>query len=52
MIERTRSLRYSARDPDWGGDFDLSRQSSDDGRDSTAMPIRIGPCVPAVVNLT
>lgn len=52
MIERTRAQGYSARDPDWGGDFDESRQSVDDGRDSIAMPIRIGPFVPAVVNLT
>jgi IclR family mhp operon transcriptional activator len=52
IIERTRSLGYSARDPDWGGNFDESRQGGDDGRDSIAMPIRIGPYVPAVVNLT
>ena len=52
MIARTRDLGYSARDPDWGGHFDQSRQSSDDGRDSIAMPIRLGPYVPGVVNLT
>lgn len=52
MIERTRTQGYSARDPDFGGHFDESRQVFDDLRDSIAMPIQIGPIVPAVVNVT
>jgi IclR family mhp operon transcriptional activator len=52
IIERTRAQGYSVRDPDFGGQFDESRQVSDDLRDSIAMPIQIGPIVPAVVNVT
>lgn len=52
MIERTRAQGYSARDPDFGGHFDESRHLVDDQRDSIAMPIRIGPHVPGVINLT
>tara|TARA_R110001599_G_scaffold151399_2_gene336131 strand:- start:500 stop:1327 length:828 start_codon:yes stop_codon:yes gene_type:complete len=52
MIDRTRAQGYSARDPDFGGHFDESRQVVDDLRDSIAMPIQIGPIIPAVVNVT
>ncbi|PCH98226.1 MAG: transcriptional regulator [Rhodobacteraceae bacterium] len=52
MIERTRAQGYSARDPDFGGNFDESRQVVDDLRDSIAMPIKTGPIVLAVVNVT
>ncbi|MEP2529944.1 helix-turn-helix domain-containing protein [Shimia sp.] len=52
MIERTRENTYGARDPDFGGHFDESRQAVDDERDSIAMPIRISPHVPGVVNMT
>ena len=52
MIDRTRAQGYSARDPDFGGHFDESRQVVDDLRDSIAMPINIGPIIPAVVNVT
>ncbi|MDF1776326.1 MAG: helix-turn-helix domain-containing protein [Rhizobiaceae bacterium] len=52
MIEGVRAQGYAMRDPAFGGDFDESRNVVDDRRDSIAMPIRIGPYVPASVNIT
>lgn len=52
MIEAVRARGYAMRDPAFGGDFDESRNVVDDRRDSIAMPIRIGPFVPASVNIT
>lgn len=52
MIEAVRAQGYAMRDPAFGGDFDESRNVVDDRRDSIAMPIRIGPYVPASVNIT
>lgn len=52
LVERTRKQGYAVRDADFGGDFNETRNVIDDARDSIALPIRVGPHVPGVVNIT
>jgi len=40
------------RAPDFGGDHDRPRSEVDDGRESIAMPIRLGGRVVGCINLT
>lgn len=52
VLAETRGLGYGLRDPDFGGDFDLGRALADDGRESLAVPIRLGNHVPGTLNIT
>lgn len=52
MLGDTRAAGYGLRDPDFGGDYDQGRDVTDDGRDSIAVPIRLGNHVPATINVT
>jgi IclR family mhp operon transcriptional activator len=52
VLSETRRQGYAVRDPDWGGCFDKPRRESDDGRNSIALPIRVGTAVIGGVNLT
>jgi IclR family mhp operon transcriptional activator len=48
----TRAQGFGLRDPDFGGHFDEGRSTHDDGRESLALPIRLGPHVPGTLNIT
>lgn len=48
----TRAPCFGLRDPDFGGHFDEGRSTHDDGRESLALPIRLGLHVPATLNIT
>ncbi|MGH1368159.1 MAG: helix-turn-helix domain-containing protein [Maritimibacter sp.] len=52
LIEETRGRGFGLRDPDFGGDFDEGRAKIDDGRDSLAVPIKLGQHVPGTINIT
>jgi IclR family mhp operon transcriptional activator len=52
VIEETRAQGFALRDPDFGGDFDLGRAQADDGRESLAVPVRLGAHVPGTINIT
>ncbi len=52
MLAQTRSAGFGLRDPDFGGDFDLGRSLVDDGRESLAVPIWVGPQVAGTLNIT
>lgn len=52
LLAETRARGFGLRDPDFGGDFDEGRAKVDDGRDSLAVPIRLGQHVPATLNIT
>ncbi len=52
ILSETRSQGHGLRDPDFGGHFDEGRSTHDDGRDSLAVPIRLGPHVPGTLNIT
>jgi len=52
MVQTTRQRGYSARDPDFGGNYSKPRRESDDGRNSIAMPIRVNGHVLGCINLT
>lgn len=52
VIQMTRSQGFGLRDPDFGGDFDAPRAVIDDGRESLAVPIRLGNHVPGTLNIT
>jgi IclR family mhp operon transcriptional activator len=52
LMETTRQRGYSVRAPDFGGDYDRPRSEVDDGRESIAMPVRLGDRVLGCINLT
>lgn len=52
MLRETRAQGYALRHPDFGGHYDLPRSQSDDGRESLAIPIRLGNHVPGTINIT
>ncbi len=52
VLTQTRSAGFGLRDPDFGGDFDKVRGQVDDGRQSLAVPIRLGAHVPGTLNIT
>lgn len=52
VLADTRAQGFGLRDPDFGGDFDRGRAEVDDGRDSLAVPIRLGNHVPGTLNIT
>jgi len=52
IVETTRRRGYSVRAPDFGGDYSLTREQADDGRNSIAMPIGAGGRVLGCLNLT
>jgi IclR family transcriptional regulator, mhp operon transcriptional activator len=52
LVETTRHRGYSVRAPDFGGDYDRPRSEVDDGRESIAMPVRLGDRVLGCINLT
>jgi IclR family mhp operon transcriptional activator len=52
VVDATRSRGYGVRAPDFGGDYALTREQADDGRNSVAMPIRAGGRVLGCLNLT
>ncbi|MQA83365.1 MAG: helix-turn-helix domain-containing protein [Streptosporangiales bacterium] len=52
LVEATRRRGYSVRAPDFGGDYAKTRDEVDDGRNSIAMPIRVGGHVLGCINLT
>ena len=45
-------LQLRDRAPDFGGDYDRPRSEVDDGRESIAMPVRLGDRVLGCINLT
>jgi IclR family mhp operon transcriptional activator len=51
-IEETRSLGFGLRTPDFGGNFDATRNASDDGRESLGVAIRVGSHVLGAINVT
>ena len=52
LMRETRTQGYGLRDPDFGGNFDKGRAQVDDGRESLAVPIRLGEHVPGTLNIT
>ncbi|WP_448624731.1 helix-turn-helix domain-containing protein [Geodermatophilus sp. URMC 64] len=52
LVATTRRRGYAVRAPDFGGDHDRPRSEVDDGRESIAMPIRLGDRVVGCINLT
>jgi IclR family transcriptional regulator, mhp operon transcriptional activator len=52
LIKEARSLGYALRDPDFGGNFDETRSTSDDGRESLGVAICVGSYVPGAINVT
>lgn len=52
ILSETRELGYGLRYPDFGGDYNSSRNLKDDGRSSIAVPVFVGEDVVAAVNLT
>lgn len=52
ILAETRAQGFGLRDPDFGGHFDQGRSLQDDGRESLAVPIRLGPHVPGTLNIT
>jgi IclR family transcriptional regulator, mhp operon transcriptional activator len=52
LVETTRQRGYGIRAPDFGGDYSRPRSDVDDGRESIAMPVRLGQRVVATINLT
>ena len=52
VLAETRAQGYGLRDPDFGGDYDAGRSVVDDGRESLAVPIRLGAHVPGTLNIT
>lgn len=52
ILAETRSQGFALRDPDFGGNFDEGRAVVDDGRESLAVPIRLGAHVPGTLNIT
>ncbi|MGY1807976.1 helix-turn-helix domain-containing protein [Blastococcus sp. SYSU D00669] len=52
LVATTRRRGYAVRAPDFGGDHDRPRSEVDDGRESIAMPIRLGGRVVGCINLT
>lgn len=52
IIDEGRAKGYSLRAPDFGGDYDQSRDAVDDERDSLAVAIRLGNHVPGAINIT
>lgn len=52
ILQETRSQGFGLRDRDFGGHFDEGRSTHDDGRESLALPIRLGPHVPGTLNIT
>lgn len=52
VLNETQRAGYGTRYQDFGGNFNLSRRESNDGRDSIAVPIVVGSDVVAVINLT
>ncbi|QYZ69130.1 helix-turn-helix domain-containing protein [Neotabrizicola shimadae] len=52
LLAETRAQGFGLRDPDFGGHFDEGRSTHDDGRESLALPIRLGPHVPGTLNIT
>ncbi|MCC0078993.1 MAG: helix-turn-helix domain-containing protein [Rhodobacter sp.] len=52
LMRETTAQGYGLRDPDFGGDFDRGRAVVDDGRESLAVPIRLGTHVPGTLNIT
>ena len=52
VLATTRACGFAARDPRFGGNFDLTRRDYDDGRDSLAVPIMLNRRVVGCVNVT
>ncbi|MCA0144090.1 helix-turn-helix domain-containing protein [Blastococcus sp. LR1] len=52
LVSTTRERGYGIRAPDFGGDYSRPRSEVDDGRESIAMPVRVGDRVVATINLT
>ncbi|MCC0000385.1 MAG: helix-turn-helix domain-containing protein [Methylobacteriaceae bacterium] len=52
VLATTRARGFAARDPRFGGNFDLTRRDYDDGRDSLAVPIMLNRRVVGCVNVT
>lgn len=52
MIELTRAQGYGLRSADFGGHLTQTRKDFDDGRESMAVPIRLGQQVIGCINLT
>jgi len=52
VLAATRKRGYAARDPRFGGNFDLTRREYDDGRDSLAVPVMLNRRVLGCVNVT
>lgn len=52
LVESTRQRGYATRTSDFGGDYELARHDSDDGRSSIAVPIRLEGHVLGCMNLT
>ena len=52
VLAETRAQGFGLRDPDFGGHFDEGRSTHDDGRESLALPIRLGPHVAGTLNIT
>lgn len=52
VLAQGRAQGFALRDPDFGGDFDAGRAVIDDGRESLAVPIRVGDHVPGTINIT
>ncbi|MGH3318787.1 MAG: helix-turn-helix domain-containing protein [Streptosporangiaceae bacterium] len=52
LVEGTRRRGYSVRAPEFGGDYEKTRDEVDDGRNSIAVPIQVDGQVLGCVNLT
>jgi IclR family mhp operon transcriptional activator len=52
LVESTRERGYAVRAPDFGGDYHRPRCEVDDGRESIALPVRVGERVLGSINLT
>lgn len=52
LVESTRHQGYATRSSFFGGDYNLSRRVSDDGRASIALPIQLDERVLGCMNLT
>ncbi len=52
VLAKTRKQGFGARDPRFGGNFDLTRRDYDDGRDSLAVPIMLSRRVIGCINVT
>ena len=52
LVKETLEQGFGTRAKDFGGDYDLSRQQVDDGRESIALPIKVANTVFGCINIT